>query len=124
MPRDLKEGVALLEGSIGDDAERLKLVLRAIDEGLKNVLGDSGARAICYYFERFTGLKMEEVLERPEAFAAFLKGVFGAGFRIVEASILEVLFRKFGLRAFDVEEALRPLRDHTLLTSPTKDLTS
>jgi hypothetical protein len=50
---------------VGAD-ELAGLALRAIDEGLRSVLGENVTKTLYYHFEERSGLRMEDALKRPE----------------------------------------------------------
>jgi len=90
-------------GGRGAASEELRAkVLEAIDEGLKDVLGESCAKSIYYYFQMCTGLRVEDVVERPEAFVSFLRDMFKAGAQVLERKVVERLCTKFGVNPGDV----------------------
>ncbi len=87
-------------------AEELRTeTLRAIDEGFKELLGDSCSRAVYYYFHMRTGLRVEDVVDRPEALVGFLREMFGAGAQVLERGLVKRLCAKFGINPRDVEGA-------------------
>jgi hypothetical protein len=84
-----------------------ELVLRAIDEGLRSVLGESATEALYRHFEKRTGLKKEELLKKPgalEAFDCFLKGLFNAGYKVLEKAVLSSLYKRLGLPTSSLSE--------------------
>ena len=82
----------------GTTSEGLRAkILEAIDEGLRTVLGESCSRAIYYYFQTRTGLRIEDAVDRPEALASFLRGMFMAGAQVLERKIVERLCAKLQL---------------------------
>jgi hypothetical protein len=93
-------------GGTGTSAEELKAkAFKAIDEGFKEVLGDTGSRAIYYYFQVLTGLKIEDAVERPEALVSFLRNMFKAGAQVLERRVFEKLCVTFGVNPGEVEGA-------------------
>jgi hypothetical protein len=90
-------------GGRGTSAEELKAkVLKAIDEGFREVLGDTGSRAIYYYFQMRAGLKIEDAVKRPEALVSFLRDMFKAGAQVLERKIIEKLCASFGINPGEV----------------------
>jgi len=69
-------------------------MLEAIDECLKELLGESCAKAVYYYLQLHTGLRLEDVVDRPEAFVSFLREMFRAGAQILERKVVEKLCAK------------------------------
>jgi hypothetical protein len=93
-------------GGRGTLADELKAkVLKAIDEGFREVLGESSSRAIYYYFQMRTGLKTEDAVERPEALVSFLRDMFKAGAQVLERRVFEKLCVTFGVNPGEVEGA-------------------
>jgi len=99
-----------LEGQESDHEDELAgLAFKALDEGLRSVLGESVTKALYYHFEERTGLKVEEALERPEgpkAFTRFLREFFDYGYDALERIIVEILSKRVGIRASSLSEAL------------------
>ena len=77
-------------------------IVKVIDESLGELLGEPCLRAIYYYFQLRTGLRPEDVADRPEAFVAFLREMFRAGAQVVERRIAERLCARFGVDVRDV----------------------
>ena len=77
-------------------------MLKAIDEGFREVLGDTGSRAIYYYFQMRAGLKIEDAVKRPEALVSFLRDMFKAGAQVLERKIIEKLCASFGINPGEV----------------------
>jgi len=64
------------------------LLLKAIDDSLKQVFGENAAQIIYHYLENNHSIKREKIPERLEAFAEGLAKFFGSGARVVENIIL------------------------------------
>jgi hypothetical protein len=106
--RELKEGGLKGRGSDHED-EIAGLAFKALNEGLKSVLGESVTKALYYHFEEKSGLKVEEALERPEgskAFLRFLREFFDYGYDALERIIVEILSKRVGIKASSLSEAL------------------
>jgi intein/homing endonuclease len=99
-----------LEGRESDHEDEIAgLAFKALDEGLRSVLGESVTKALYYHFEERAGLKVEEALERPEgskAFTRFLREFFDYGYDALERIIVEVMSKRVGIRASSLSEAL------------------
>jgi hypothetical protein len=99
-----------LKGRESDHEDELaNLALRALDEGLRGGLGGSVMKALYYYFEERTGLKVEEVFGRPngpEAFLRFLREFFDYGYEVLEKVMVEVLNKRVGVKASSLSEIL------------------
>ena len=74
-----------------------KLVLEAVDEGLK-VLGESGRQMLFFHLENSYSIKKPDIPRKPEAFAEGLEKIFGVGSFIIEKLIIESLCSKLGLK--------------------------
>jgi len=85
-----------------------KLFIEAVDEGL-DVLGESGRQMIFFHLEKICSIKRHEIPNKPEAFAAGLEKIFGAGASVLEKLIVKSLYSKLGLKYEDKEE--RPFAD-------------
>jgi len=85
----------------GKDFE--KLFIEAVDEGL-DVLGESGRHMIFFHLENSYSIKRREIFKKPEAFAAGLEKIFGAGASVLEKLIVKSLYSKLGLKYEDKEE--------------------
>jgi len=86
-----------------------KLFIEAVDEGL-DVLGESGRQTIFFHLEKSCSVKRHEIPKKPEAFAAGLEKIFGAGASVIEKLIVKSLYSKLGLEYEDKEE--RPFADY------------
>jgi hypothetical protein len=82
----------------GKDFE--KLFLEAVDEGLK-VLGESGKHMVFFHLERSYSIKRHDIPKKPEALAAGLEKIFGAGASVLLKLVLESLYSKLGLKLED-----------------------
>jgi hypothetical protein len=111
--RKLKE--RRLEGREGDhEGELASLAFKALDEGLRSVLGESVTKALYYHFEERTGLKVEEALEKPEGsktFTRFLREFFD--YDALERIIVEMMGKRLGVKASSLSEALSLLSSHS-----------
>jgi len=74
------------------------ILLEAIDESLKSMLGESGKELVYYQLKNSYGLRRENVPEKPELFAECLYGLFGLGAKIIEATILKNLCVKLKIK--------------------------
>ena len=97
-----------LKGRESDHENELAgLAFKALDEGLRSVLGESVTKALYYHFEEKSGLKVEEALKRPEgsrAFTRFLMEFFDHGYVVLEKVMVEVLNKRMGIRASSLSE--------------------
>jgi len=86
-----------------------KLFIEAVDEGL-GVLGESGRQMIFFHLEKSYSIKRHEIPRKPEAFAAGLEKIFGAGASVLEKLIVKSLYSKLGIKYEDKEE--RPFAEY------------
>jgi len=86
-----------------------KLFIEAVDEGL-DVLGESGRQMIFFHLEKSCSIKRHEIPKKPEAFAAGLEKIFGAGASVLEKLIVKSLYSKLGLKYEDKEKC--PFADY------------
>ncbi len=70
------------------------LLLKTIDDSLKQVFGDNAAQIIYHYLDNNYSIKQEEIPEKLEAFTEGLAHFFGSGARVVENIILTNLNSK------------------------------
>jgi hypothetical protein len=94
-------------GEKGKDFD--KLFIEAVDEVL-NVLGESGRQMIFFHLEKSHSIKRHEIPKKPEAFAAGLEKIFGAGAAVIEKLIVKSLYSKLGIKYEDKEE--RPFAEY------------
>jgi len=78
------------------------LLLSAVDETLKQVFKEAGAKVIYSYLGNKCHLKREEIVEKPEVFSADLKKLLGSGAIVIEKMIFKRLYSKLRLE-FDVK---------------------
>lgn len=92
------------EGRIGKLMVNLDdLLLDMVDETVKNVFREPGAKAIYNYIENECHLRREEIAEKPEVFSADLRRLLGSGSQMIEKMILKNLYRRLELK-FTVKE--------------------
>ena len=70
------------------------LLLKAIDDSLKQVFTENAAQIIYHYLESNQSIKREEIPEKLEAFTEGLTKFFASGARVVENIILTNLSSK------------------------------
>lgn len=100
-----------LEKSSGDD-----LLFSVVDETLKNVFKDAGAKVIYDYMENKCHLKREEIAEKPEVFSAGLERLLSSGGPVIEKLILKNLYSEFELkfvekRGYGFSDYIKELRN-------------
>jgi len=73
------------------------LLLNVVDETMKQVFREAGARVIYDYLGNKCHLKREEIAEKPKVFSADLKKLLGSGAIVIEKMILKNLYGKLEL---------------------------
>ena len=74
------------------------LLLKVVDETMKQVFKDAGAKVIYSYLGNNSHLKREEIAENPEVFSTGMKKLLGSGAPVIEKLILKNLCHKLGLK--------------------------
>jgi len=74
-----------------------KLLLRTIDENLKQIFQESATHIIYQFLENNYSLKREEIPEKLETFMKGLDEFFRSGAHVIEQSILREMHAKLGL---------------------------
>jgi biotin-(acetyl-CoA carboxylase) ligase len=98
-------------------AEKLKELLPSIvDETLKQIFREEGAKVIYSYIENKCHLKQEEIIEKPEVFSAGLKRLLTSGAFVIEKTILKCLYSKLGLeyeekKGYEFSDYIEELRE-------------
>ena len=85
-----------------DDSEKIerleKLLLLVIDETLKNIFKEAGAKAIYNYIETRYQLNQSEIVEKPTTFSTSLAALLGSAAPVIEDLILKNLHRKLDIK--------------------------
>lgn len=79
------------------------LLLSAVDETLKQVFKEVGAKVIYDFIENKYNLKLEEVVGKPEDFSAGLETLLGSAAPVIEKVILQNLYGKLELKFVEKE---------------------
>ncbi|MFQ6073623.1 MAG: hypothetical protein ACE5KC_00240 [Candidatus Bathyarchaeia archaeon] len=79
------------------------LLISAVDETLKRVFKEQGAKVIYDYFGNKFHLKPEEIAERSEVFSAGLRRLLASAGPVIEKMILKNLYRKLELKFVEKE---------------------
>lgn len=85
-PETQRKGRAIRNRKKLDD-----VLLEVIDNTLKQVFKEPGARVIYAYLQKNPYLKLEEIAQKPELFSDGLKQLLGSGASVVEGLILRNL---------------------------------
>jgi len=102
--------------------ENLDTVLFGVlDETLKQIFKDAGAKVIYDFFEKNASLKREEIIEKPKVFTSGLERLLGSAAPVIEKQIMRNLHGRFQLEYVDKGEfefslSLQDLRRKVHLT--------
>lgn len=83
--------------TIGKAGSLDDLLFSGVDETLRHVFKEAGAKVIYDYLWSRCGLKREEISEKPEVFSACLKRLLSSGAPVIEKVILKNLYNKLQL---------------------------
>lgn len=97
-------GEARVEVMQGKKKDLEKLLLEAIDEGLQEVLGESGREMTFFHLENDYLVKRNDIAQKIEDFATGLEKIFGAGASVLENIIAKKLYSKLGLKYEDKKD--------------------
>lgn len=75
-----------------------KLLLKVIDEELKQIFGEAATLIIYNHLEKNYSLKREEIPEKIEVFIRGLEEFLSSGAQVVEKIILKKVYSSFGLQ--------------------------
>ena len=92
------------------------LLLSAVDETMRQVFKEEGAKVIYEYLENNSHLKREEIVEKPEVFSVGLERLLGSGAPVIEKLILKNLYSKLELEfrekeGYKFSDYIRELRE-------------
>ena len=79
------------------------LLLNAMDETLRRVFREEGAKVIYVFMENKCHLKREKIAEKTEDFSAGLERLLGSAAPMIEKMILENLYSKLRLKFVEKE---------------------
>lgn len=82
---------------LGWEEEFEGLMVIAIDEGLKSIVGEASTKVIYYQLEKIFQIGMNELIKNSEKLTEGLEKIFGYGARILETAILQKLYEKLNL---------------------------
>jgi len=74
------------------------LMLSVVDETMKQIFREDGAKVIYDYLENRSDLKLEKIPEKPEVFSASLEELLVSGAQVIENLILKNIYRKLELK--------------------------
>jgi len=81
-----------------------KLLFEAIDEGLQEVLGESGRQMTFFHLEMSYQVKRDDIAKKTKDFATGLEKMFGAGASVLEKIIVKNLYSQLGLKYKDKKD--------------------
>ena len=101
-----------------DAAERQKwntLFAEVIDETLKQVFKEDGAKVIYKFLRNNSKISLKDVSEKPEVFSASLESLMVSAARVIEQLILQKLYARIGLnfeekKGYKFSDYIRELR--------------
>ena len=96
--RKRKQDISTQSHTVEETGRLNDLLLSVIDETMKQVFKEDGAKAVYDYLEKNLHLRREEVVEKPEIFFAGLERLLGSGTPPIEKLILKNLYSKPGLK--------------------------
>ena len=73
-------------------------VVEVVDETLKQIFKEEGAKAIYDFLVNHSHLNLEEIADKPEVFSASLERLMVSAARVIEQIILKNLHSKMGLK--------------------------
>ena len=74
-----------------------KLLIKSVDDSLKDTFGETAAEIIYKHLERQHSLKQEEIPKKLEAFIEGLEEFLSSGATVVEGMVLEKLCSNLGI---------------------------
>jgi len=75
-----------------------KLLLKVIDEELKQIFGEAATLIIYNHLEKNYSLKRQEIPEKLEVFIGGLEEFLSSGAQVVEKIILQKVYSSFGFQ--------------------------
>ena len=69
-----------------------------VDETLKQIFKEDGARVIYEFLENHSRLKLKEVADNPEVFSESLERLMVSAAQVIEKMILKNLYSRTGLK--------------------------
>ncbi len=89
-----------------------------VDETLKQIFKEEGAKAIYDFLTNHAHLELEEAAEKPEVFSASLEGLMVSAARVIEQAILRNLYSRLGLEfeeknGYEFPDYIRELRGNS-----------
>ena len=87
-----------------------------VDETLKQIFRDDGAKVIYEFLEKHSRLKLEDVADKPKVFSESLERLMVSAARVIEQMILKNLYSRLGLKfveknGYEFSDYIRELRE-------------
>jgi len=99
VEKSLTSATTKHEGEIYETTGRLDdLLLKAVDETVKQVFKEAGAKVIYDCLKNKYHLKLEEIAGKTEDFSAGLEMLLSSAASVIERLVLKSLYSKLGLR--------------------------
>jgi aspartyl/asparaginyl beta-hydroxylase (cupin superfamily) len=88
----------------------------AVDDTLKQIFKEDGAKVIYEFLENHARLKLEEVADKPEVFSESLERLMVSAAHVIEQMILKNLYHRLGLKfeeksGYEFPDYIRELRE-------------
>ena len=90
--------------------------VEVVDETLKQIFKEDGAKVIYEFLENHSCLKLEEISDKPEVFSASLERLMVSAARVIEQMILKKLYSRLGLKfeekpCYEFSDYIRELKE-------------
>ena len=86
------------QNAVEDSKDWNSLFAKVVDDSLKQIFKEAGARVIYKFLETHTRLKLEEVADKPKVCSASLEMLMVSAARVIEMVILNNLYSRMGLK--------------------------
>lgn len=88
----------------------------AVDDTLKQIFKEDGARVIYEFLENHTRLRLEDVADKPQVFSDSLERLMVSAARVIEKVILKNVYSKMGLKfkekpGYEFSDYIKDLRE-------------
>ena len=88
----------------------------AVDDSLKQIFKEDGAKVIYEFLESHTRLKLKEVADKPKVFSDSLETLMVSAARVIETVILNNLYSRIGLKfkkkqGYEFADYIKELRE-------------
>ena len=88
----------------------------AVDDTLKQIFKEDGARVIYEFLENHTRLRLKDVADNPQVFSDSLERLMVSAARVIEKVILKNLYSKMGVKfkekpGYEFSDYIKELRE-------------